>query len=303
MGNNTSQKSLKKEFKTIQETVSKIQFYLQNYKNEILDLCKNQKDLEKEITLFQIKYSQFQDLERFSIPVIGKISSGKSTLLNIVLDLKDALQVQSKTTTKFISIIRHNSSLKGKNPKIYSVRFTPRTELENHYNFDKDEYIDEDIKTFIEKRNIDLIKKNIPDIPQNYFYIIESYIPFFSEKYEEYADFFEFLDIPGLNENSDDLKNDNIYYDKVLPLIINNIKFSLFIFETKNYQNAINSKQLYEKFVNMLNSRNKDYFDQTKNINNIQMNSIYILNKIDLCDKEGGLIKEKEDFKKYLENI
>jgi len=77
-----SNKLNKTEILSIQETISKINFYLNNYKNEILDLCKNEKDLEKEIRLFQIDYSQFQDLERFSIPIIGKISSGKSTLLN-----------------------------------------------------------------------------------------------------------------------------------------------------------------------------------------------------------------------------
>ena len=287
---------------SIRETISKIYFYLNNYKNEILDLCKTERDLEKEIRLFQNDYWQFQDLERFSIPVIGKISSGKSTLLNIILDLKDSLQVQSKITTKFISIIRHNKALKGKNPKIYSVKFTQRGGLKDHYNFEKDEFIDEDIKTVIEKRNNDLIEKKISDIPQNYFYIIENYIPFFSGENEKYANIFEFLDLPGLNENSDNLDNDNIYYEKVLPLIINNIKFSLFIFETKNYQNKINSIQLYKKFENMLNSRKKDYFDVNKNINIIQKNSIYILNKIDLCDKIGGLQQEKKDFEKYLEN-
>ena len=287
---------------SIRETISKIYFYLNNYKNEILDLCKTERDLEKEIRLFQNDYWQFQDLERFSIPVIGKISSGKSTLLNIILDLKDSLQVQSKITTKFISIIRHNKALKGKNPKIYSVKFTQRGGLKDHYNFEKDEFIDEDIKTVIEKRNNDLIEKKISDIPQNYFYIIENYIPFFSGENEKYANIFEFLDLPGLNENSDNLDNDNIYYEKVLPLIINNIKFSLFIFETKNYQNKINSIQLYKKFGNMLNSRKKDYFDVNKNINIIQKNSIYILNKIDLCDKIGGLQQEKKDFEKYLEN-
>ena len=295
-------KSAKNEFEKFQDDISKIQFYLNNYRNEIVDLCKTENDLEKEIRIFQINYSQFQDLERFSIPIIGKISSGKSTLLNIILDLKDSLQVQSKTTTKFISIIRHNSALEGKNPKIYSVKFTQRSNLKDHYNFEKDEFIDEDIKTVIEKRNLDLIHKNIPDIPQNYFYIIENYIPFFSGEKEKYANLFEFLDIPGLNENSDNINNDNIYYDKVLPLIINNIKFSLYIFETKKYQNAVNSIKLYKRYINMLNSRNKDYFDITKNINDIQRNSIYILNKIDYCDKKGGLEKEKEDFKKFLEN-
>lgn len=300
MGSDTS-KPNQIESISIRETISKIYFYLTNYKNEVLDLCKTEKDLVNEIRLFQKDYWQFHDLERFSIPVIGKISSGKSTLLNVILDLKDSLQVETKITTKFISIIRHNKSLKGKNPKIYSVEFTQRGDQKDHYNFEKGEFFDEDIKAFIKKRNEKLTNKR-SDSPKDYFYIIENYIPFFSGENEKYANMFEFLDIPGLNENSDNLNNDNIYYEKLLPLIINNIKFSLFIFETKHYQNKVNSIQLYKKFENMLNSRKKDYFDANKNINIIQKNSIYILNKIDLCDKEGGLQKEKEDFEKYLEN-
>jgi len=299
---NESPKPNKIEKIPVGEIISKIYFYLNNYKNEILDLCKSEKDLEKEIRIFQIDYCQFQDLERFSIPVIGKISSGKSTLLNMILDLKESLQVQSKTTTKFISIIRYNKELKGKKPKIYSVKFIQRGGLKDHYNFEKDKLIDEDIKEVIERRNKDLTGKKIRDTPENYFYIIENYIPFFSGENEKYANMFEFLDIPGLNENSDNLNNDNIYYEKVLPLIINNIKFSLFIFETKNYQNQDNSIQPYKKFENMLNSRKKDYFDENKSVSVNQMNSIYILNKIDLCDKKGDLIKEKEDFEKYLED-
>ena len=130
--------------------------------------------------------------------------------------------------------------------------------------------------------------------------MIENYIPLFEgEEYEKYADFFEFLDVPGLNEISDNLDSDNIYFEKVLPLIINNIKFSMFIFETKFYQTR-NSIDLYNKFIGKLNLRNKDYFDKQKNLDEVRVNSIYILNKIDLCHKEGGVKKEKEDFKKYL---
>ena len=156
MGNDPQ--PLKNQYKQIQETIYKIQFYLKNYKNEILDLCKTEKDLEDEIRKFQINYLHFEGLERFSIPVIGKISAGKSTLLNIILNLKDSLQVQSNATTKFISIIRHNKSLKNKNPKIYSVKFNQRTDLKDHYNFEEDEYIEEDLKIFIKKKK-EIIKK------------------------------------------------------------------------------------------------------------------------------------------------
>ena len=163
----------------------------------------------------------------------------------------------------------------------------------------KGDLIEGDIKKVIEKRNKDLIEKKIENIPQNYFYIIENYIPFFEGNYEKYADFFEFLDIPGLNEISDDLKSDNIYYENVLPLIVNNILFSMFIFETKFYETA-NSIQIYKKFNDKLMDGNQNYFDEKIKINNPQINSIYILNKIDLCDKEGGLKKENKDFQDYL---
>ena len=135
--------------------------------------------------------------------------------------------------------------------------------------------------------------------PENYFYIIENYIPFFTGENEKYADYFEFLDIPGLNENSENLYEDNIYYKKVLPLIINNIRVSLFIFDIQNYKNATNSTELYKKYLKMLNSGISDYFDNKKIINDIERKSIYILNKTDL--KKDDLQKEKENFIKYLE--
>ena len=246
-----------------------------------------------------MNFSKYVELERFSIPVIGKISSGKSTILNYILDLKDALQVKSETTTKFVCIIRHNKSLKGQNPKLYTVNFVKRADLNDHFNFEKGDLIQGDIKTIIEKRNKDLNDKKLDDIPQNYFLLIENYIPFFEGIYEKYADFFEFLDIPGLNEIANNINEDNIYFEKILPFIINNIKFSMFIFETKYYQTD-NSINLYKKFIGKINQRNKDYFNQSTTLNEQQINSIYLLNKIDLCDKVGGLKKENHDFKNYL---
>ena len=300
MGND-SPKEPKNEMEKTLEIISQINFYLKNYKSEIIDFTKNNENLRNDIINFYLTYSKYEDIERFSIPVIGKISSGKSTILNNILNLKDALQVQSNTTTKFVCIIRHNKLLKGKEPIIYDVKFVKRTQEDNHYNFKKGNLIQGEVKKVIEKRNKDLIEKKIENIPQNYFYIIENYIPFFEGNYEKYADLFEFLDIPGLNEISDDLKSDNIYYENVLPLIVNNIKFSMFIFETKFYE-AANSIQIYKKFNSKIMDQNKNYFDEKKMSNIPQINSIYILNKIDLCDKKGGLKQESKDFKDYLQN-
>ena len=108
--------------------------------------------------------------------------------------------------------------------------------------------------------------------------------------------------VPELNEISYNLNNDNIYFEKVLPFIINNIKFSIFIFETKFYTNT-QSISLYKKFIDKLNNKSKDYFDEKVSLANPQVNSIYILNKIDLCDKKGGIKQEEKDFKKFIEDL
>ena len=150
MGNNSGnrpprdQKDIKNDFDKTINFIFSINFYLKYYKEQIIEFFQNDQKIKQQIQKFSIKYSKYEELEKFSIPIIGKISSGKSTILNYILDLKGALQVQSKTTTKFVCIIRHNKSLKGKNPLIYSVRFVPRAGQDNHYNFVNDELIQGD---------------------------------------------------------------------------------------------------------------------------------------------------------------
>jgi len=47
---------------------------------------------------------------RKAIPVIGMVSSGKSTFLNSLLGI-DVLEAKNDVTTKFVCIIRNNSKL------------------------------------------------------------------------------------------------------------------------------------------------------------------------------------------------
>jgi hypothetical protein len=60
------------------------------------------------------------------------------------------------------------------------------------------------------------------------------------------------MDIPGLNEINAEEEQDNIYFKKLLPLFINNIKFSIFIFDTMNYQDKVKNDILlnFEKKLN-----------------------------------------------------
>jgi len=86
-------------------------------------------NLKDNIESFQQNYknyfNKFTGLKRFSIPVFGKISSGKSTLLNYILNLYGIFETNSNISTKFICIVRHNSNLEN-GPKIYKVSIRER---------------------------------------------------------------------------------------------------------------------------------------------------------------------------------
>lgn len=167
------------------------------------------------------------------------------------------------------------------------------------YEFEKDgDPLEGDAKEIIKKRNQEIINNELEALPENYFYIIETYIPLFLGEYQKYSNYFEFLDIPGLNESTSQDNKDNIYFEKIIPLFINNIKFSIFIFDTMNYLDKNNSDETFLNFEKQINSFYEIYGNE--NIKEKFKNSIFILNKIDQSNREGGLEEEKKDFKEHL---
>ena len=52
-----------------------------------------------------------EGLRKYTIPIIGVLSSGKSTFLNGIFLNNSILEVGMKHTTKFICIIRHQNEL------------------------------------------------------------------------------------------------------------------------------------------------------------------------------------------------
>ena len=141
----------KTDFTTICEDIGKINKIIDDYKEEI----KYIPELSDKINSFITNYQKFDNIKRFSIPIIGKINCGKSTILNFLLNFDDILQYSCDTTTKFISIIRHNKNLKGKNPLIYNVKFEQRAFVNNYYlyNFEKNgAHLEGEVKDIIKKK-------------------------------------------------------------------------------------------------------------------------------------------------------
>jgi len=255
--------------------------------NDLLSLNKKILDENylKEQKRFFIKYSKDIMLKRFSIAIFGKISSGKSTFLNYFLGLKDILEMKSDITTKFICFIRHNK--RNEVPKFYEV--LPENRIisnENCYffNFKKGNEIKGNINEIISERNKEISeierKEEIIQERLKYFIIIEANLTLFNDPVlEKYANIFEFLDIPGLDEGE---FNKNIYIKNLIPIIMPNLAFSIFLFNSDSMED-ISSEKIIKKITNYF-TENKIFIDEniSREIDkNIALNSLYIINKVD----------------------
>ena len=290
---------LKQKYMKINEEISSIYELLTKF-HENVSKIKNNK-LKNEIqnfkSNFECYYNRFIGLKRFSIPVFGKISSGKSTLLNYILNLHGIFETNYNISTKFICIIRHNPNLEI-GPKIYNVSVSERGEFIKDgkkiklYNFEKDDEKIGDIRDIIEERNHYLGNLDFKDSNwKKYFMILETNIPLFNDYNYRYSDLFEFMDVPGLNEfSSENDISEHFYYKELIPFFIYNVGFSLFIFDAEKQES-----------VDSLSIINNIMFQYFNNDPNQLKNSIFILNKI---DKVVNPKEELNNFKKILnENL
>jgi hypothetical protein len=202
------------------------------------------------------EYLNYTQLKYFSIPIIGKISSGKSTFLNSLLGI-DCLESDINITTKFICIIRHNPE--NKTPRLFPVKLIKRkSEINpNAYNFVKDEL--NELKGDL-KENIKAINKRIAECQdlnqlkrEEFFYILEADLDIFKGSNFVYSKMFEFLDIPGLNEITE------FYLKNIIPIITPNTHFSIFLFDAGASEDE-GSKVLFNKFLKLMNSKAKKKF-------------------------------------------
>ena len=205
---------------------------------------------------------------KYYIPIIGEISSGKSTFLNSFLGI-NFLQTGMTTTTTFICLIKNSN-------KSCFYHVIPKTQ--NGLTF---------VKEGEEIRDEQKIKKKIKDINETLdrtkgtknelFYMLET--PIKNINNQTLLDKCYFMDIPGLNACGED------YIEDIFSLInINDILFEIMIFDST----SIGSEAIL-RICKKINDKN--CLKKEKNL--------YILNKIDRCSLEGE--NEIIDiFKKYI---
>lgn len=233
--------------KQFRDTIKYIQEYLNllnKNKESIFKLEEKEGDefqlLEKE---FKQKYEKFNDIKRFSIPIIGMISSGKSSFLNFLLGI-NCLETDDDITTKSVVIIRHNKNLEINERYIYSVIIKERSE--GFYDFEIDEKTkSQELNKIIKERN-NLIKNSVEIKAlkkEDFFLIVEANILLFREKNGKFGNFFEFLDLPGLDEDENDsasYKSSNFFKQHILPKLACNSLFSILIFDAEKYMRKDN---------------------------------------------------------------
>ena len=244
---------------------------------------------EEIINKFISKYNLFFNIKRFSIPCFGTISCGKSTFINYLLKLHHILETDEDIATKFVCSIRHVKGLKK--PKIYDVKFELRDTA--RFNLEKNKQIKGDVKNIIKERNKFIKDGNGKREPSNYFLIVEADIPIFHGENEKFAEFFEFLDFPGLDEvkEGENTIKENSYFKDFLPLIQPNIMFSLFLFDLNSYESN-SGKDILKYYIN-----NPDDYMSNK-LKETLYRSMYILNQIDRELKEEKNLLKREEMKK-----
>ena len=280
-----------KKFCEANNYINQISQALEKIKNDLFE--EQDKEIYNEIKKEFNKYEKYVGIKRFCIPVIGLISSGKSTFLNFLLNI-ECLESKFDITTKCVVLIRHNKSLDT--PEIYSVKLEQRKD--GYYNFEKNDIlfqidnsnksselqIKEDLKNIISKKNNYISNATNCPNPEDFFILIETRIPLFLGENEEYAKFFEFIDLPGLDEgktSSNDFRHSKFFKENILPKIISNTKFSLFLFDAEKF---LKKNDIFDNYI-------QNYFKDS------YYNSFFILNKVDLLDDYE---KEINDFKNII---
>ena len=130
-------------------------------------------------------------------PVIGMISSGKSSILNALFNM-DYLEARTDTTTKIVTIIRYNP--KATKPKLFRLELI--NDGNDNYTFYKNNEPEaigkEDIKEKVVKLNKDLQQKDKPEY-EKIFHMLEIGEVNFIQK--EFLESNDLADVPGVSEN------------------------------------------------------------------------------------------------------
>jgi hypothetical protein len=133
-------------------------------------------------------------LGKYTIPIIGVLSSGKSTFINGLFLNNSILEVGMGHTTKFICIIRHQHELESGKYRFTKVKINSDSLIKDG------DTIEDEIA--IKNKIIEINKKEVvSEEILNNFYLLELNIHLIDDTKlnDELLKDIDFLDIPGLD--------------------------------------------------------------------------------------------------------
>ena len=234
----------------------------------------------------------FEGLEEFEyfiannnkilIPTIGQYSSGKSSLLNILIGEK-YLPTSQGVCTNVGVIIEYTSN---KNiSELYEIKLKKSNK---YFNFEKSKIICNDktkIKDAIDKRN----KEHRPLKLEDSFILLKVNIELFELIPEKYREKILLIDFPGLNV----LENQNFFNSDVLSPLIN--QSDSFLFFNSGVVNTDENQKIIINLVEKIRNRKISFSYK---------NCLFIFNKWDLYikNKDHSLAQAKNDLKEIFQN-
>ena len=218
-------------------------------------------------------------LAKYTIPIIGVLSSGKSTFINGILLNKTILEVGMSHTTKFICIIRHQNTLPSGKYRFTKVKLDTNCSLIKEGDTIENE---NEMKNKIKEINS---KEVVSEDILNNIYLLESNIHLIDDEKEnnELLKDIDFMDIPGLDffEAKKDNKEE-IESKKILNIF-------------KNFNNRLRYFIIVFDCLRLHHDTAFTILEKLKSEFNIQIeNDLIVINKINLMPE-----KNVNDIKEY----
>lgn len=267
---------------------------------------KEQTKILRKYKIFDQKLDQFENeviirlfqFNRVFIPIIGKISSGKSTFLNCLLG-NDILHSGNGISTKFACIIRYADLDEPQlfSTKIKSMKSTLSNKIRDYFSFDEDVLITsgkENVRMEIMKINEDLEHTELKEKEyeayseeeksskvNEFFYILKIRIPGL-ENLSNISEYVDFIDVPGLNETC------TFFIEKIFPKIFSCAYSLIFLLDSTKFENKD-----YFNILKQLTILIKLFYEENSACP-ILKNSVYILNKWDqIQEEEQKLVRDR----------
>jgi len=225
------------------------------------------------------------------VPIFGASNSGKSSIINCLLE-KSILPCDSTECTKRAIIIRYLEE--KEKSSLYSIKFNCSQNLNDiYYYYTKKELITENLDEI--KEILSILNESFPLKEDDSFLLLETNIKFLENPKIDSAmkkrDIC-FIDFPGHNTNYNSFFNNNIY-QKVLKMS----SFFLYINSGKAFKDNSNKMLLSPLYKDIINIHKGDITAKQY----IEL-CLFIFNKVDSLDeKEKNLIDINKQIKETLE--